>query len=154
MVLRIAQFFVTLSVLFLIGYLGWGAGSLSARLIAAGPWAVIGLLWFMLLRGDIPFLTRLVARQRMIDPSKPLVDVISAEGYIRRHSSSEYRVAWTDVKQAVETADFFLLIHTPGSAYAIPKDVLSQAQKEGARSIIRASLPIANYTIEPGASAA
>jgi len=131
--------YVTIAVAGLLMILLWlgTEGPLGNRFLAALPWLVVAGLWVMLLRGGFPWLSRFSARQSMVDPNKPLIDTVSAAGYSRRQSGSEFRVPWQDIKRVVETPQLFLFFHTANCAYYIPKSALSDAQQQVIRAIVR-----------------
>jgi hypothetical protein len=150
---RIAHFIVA-GVGVLLAFLWLGSEEpVERRLLAATPWVLIAALWVVLLRGGFPWLSRLSARQSMIDPEKPMVDSVSPAGYSRRQSGTELRVPWSDLKQVVETPDLFLFFHTPNCAYYLPKAVLSDAQRGTVRNLITASMPTQRVVVEPRVAA-
>jgi hypothetical protein len=123
-------------------------GSVRHRLLAALPWLVVAGLWVMLLRGGFPWLSRFSARQSMVDPNQPLIDTVSAAGYSRRQSGSEFRVPWQDIKRVVETPQLFLFFHTANCAYYIPKTALSDMQQQAVRAIVRERMAPERVVIE------
>jgi hypothetical protein len=84
----------------------------------------------------------------MVDPNQPLIDTVSAAGYSRRQSGSEFRVPWQDIKRVVETPQLFLFFHTANCAYYIPKTALSDMQQQAVRAIVRERMAPERVVIE------
>jgi YcxB-like protein len=138
-------------------WLGWGFAALALVLAllnyraAAGrasalsvflnvlPWIVLGAVWL----GMIPILQWRAARKlpsRDASVQGPQERIVDAAGYHSRGNSVALDIPWHAMMRGIETTDFFLFFYNKQCAYYFPKRVISTAQIESVRSLVREGL--------------
>ncbi len=92
----------------------------AARLTNASPFALLIVLWLILL-GIMPYRNARKAMASHAHLREPITYAFTVETISATSPSAHWSIAWDLVKRLSETKSLFLLYHAPNMAVAVPK---------------------------------